>query len=140
MGSLPICKIVLKAKKPCHKPYPKVLISCGDYIRKKRLDLNLKQSDVAKIIDVTTDTIINWELNRAEPQVYLIPKIISFLGYTLDLYDNEIKTYRIQRGLSNKEFARILKINTRTLAKIEANKKVREEIIEKINNMILYHY
>ena len=75
MVSSPICKITFK----------------------KRLDLNLKQSDVAKIIDVTTDTVINWELNRSKPMLHLIPKVILFLGYPIDRYDNEVKSYRIQR-------------------------------------------
>lgn len=78
MGSSPICKIILKATKPCHKPYPKELKTYGDHIRKKRLDLNLKQSEVAKIIGVTTDTIINWELNRRTPKSSQIHKILSF--------------------------------------------------------------
>lgn len=48
---------------------------------KKRLDLNLSQPQVAELINVTTDTITNWELNRNTPELTYIPKIISFLGY-----------------------------------------------------------
>jgi DNA-binding transcriptional regulator YiaG len=85
---LPICNIQLKAQKPNNKPYPKELNTYGDHLRKKRLDLNLTQSQVAKIINVTTDTITNWELNRKEPNHKHISKIISFLGYVSEL--NEI--------------------------------------------------
>ena len=66
---------------PSNKPYPEALLSYGDHIRKKRLYLNLLQSDVARIINVTTDTIINWELNRTNPASSQISKINLFLGY-----------------------------------------------------------
>ena len=85
MVSLPICDIVLKAIKPERKPYPKELITYGDHLRKKRLDLNLSQPQVAKIINVTTESITNWKLNRNEPNLNHIPKIILFLEYTPDI-------------------------------------------------------
>lgn len=88
-------------------------------MRKKRLDLNLSQPQVAKIINVTTDTITNWELNRAEPTIFQIPKIISFLKYTPILNENPIKNYRIQRGISQKEMSKKLEIDPTTLARIE---------------------
>jgi DNA-binding transcriptional regulator YiaG len=67
MDSLPICKIALKVKKPSNKPYPKELNTIGDQIKKKRLDLNLRQVDLAKLLGVTEDTIRNWEKNRSIP-------------------------------------------------------------------------
>jgi DNA-binding XRE family transcriptional regulator len=124
MDSLPICHIVLKAVKPERKPYPKELKTYGDHLRKKRLDLNLSQPQVAKIINVTTDSITNWELNRGTPNLTLIPKIISFLGYTPTFNENLIKQYRIQNGISQKEFARILKIDPTTLSRIERGSEI----------------
>ncbi|NQU51195.1 MAG: helix-turn-helix transcriptional regulator, partial [Bacteroidetes bacterium] len=105
--------------KPNRKPYPKELITYGDHLRKKRLDLNLSQSQVAKIINVTTDSITNWELNRSEPQLKYIPKIISFLEYTPKTKENEIKQYRINKGITQKELASILEIDPTTLSRIE---------------------
>ena len=119
MVSLPICNIVLKASKPERKPYPKELKTYGDHLRKRRLDLNLSQPQVAKIINVTTDSITNWELNRGKPNLTLVPRIISFLGYSPLFNENEVKQYRIQKGISQKELARILKIDPTTLSRIE---------------------
>jgi hypothetical protein len=34
-AGMPICKIVLKSKKPIKNPYPKELITYGDHLRKK---------------------------------------------------------------------------------------------------------
>ena len=91
--ALPICHIELKAQKPNRKPYPKELKTYGDHLRKKRLDLNLSQPQVAKIINITTDSITNWELNRNNPSLKQVQKIILFLEYTPINKECEIKRY-----------------------------------------------
>ncbi|MBY0533740.1 MAG: helix-turn-helix domain-containing protein [Rickettsiaceae bacterium] len=91
MVSLPICNIVLKGLKPNRKPYPKALKTFGDHIRKRRLDLDLSQREVAKLLKVKTDTVTNWELNRNDPQVSQYPSIIQFLGYYP--FDQETETF-----------------------------------------------
>ena len=132
--SLPICNIVLKAIKPDGKPYPKELKTYGGHLRKKRLDLNLSQPQVAKIVNVTTDSITNWELNRNEPNLEQIPKIISFLEYTPPINENPIKKYRIGRGLSQKEMAEILKIDPTTLSRIErGSERISGKVSMKLN-------
>ena len=130
MVSLPICNFQLKAKMPNRKPYPEELVSYGDHLRKRRLDLNLSQPQVAKILKVTTESITNWELSRTKPSLTQIPKIISFLKYTPILNENPIKNYRIQKGISQAELAKILQIDPTTLSRIERAKGSR------INNKI----
>ncbi len=76
-------------------------------------------------MNVTTDTITSWELNRNEPTVTHIPKIISFLGYSPIFHQNPVVNYRIQNGLTQKELARILKIDPTTLLKIEKGRVIR---------------
>ena len=123
MVSSPICNIILKAKKPFHKPYPKELKDYGDHIRKKRLDLNLLQKEVAEIMNVTGDTITGWENGRCAPQISYIHRIVSFLGYSPIFYGNNLKQYRKDQGLTALNLVRILNVDTRTIAKIEAGKK-----------------
>ena len=138
MVSLPICNIVLKAIKPERKPYPKELKTYGDHLRKKRLDLNLSQPQVAKIINVTTDSITNWELNRTEPNLNHIPKIISFLGYSPLFNENEIKNYRIQKGMSQNELAETLNIDPTTLSRIErGSERMSRKIKMKLDCLLL---
>ncbi|MDD5695257.1 MAG: helix-turn-helix transcriptional regulator [Bacteroidales bacterium] len=134
MDSLPICQIVLSCKKTNRKPYPKELLSYGDHLRKRRLDLDLSQPRVAKIINVTADSITNWELNRNEPQLKYIPKIISFLGYVPTICENPIKNYRIQKGLTQKAISKILGIDPSTLGRIEndTGKRISKAIKEKL--------
>jgi len=62
------------------KGYPVEPLTIGDHIRKRRLDLGLKQAEVARQIGVTESTVWNWE-HRTEPELRHMPKIIDFLGY-----------------------------------------------------------
>ncbi len=122
--ALPFCKVVLTAKKPQSETYPKTLTTIGDHLRKKRLDLNLYQKDVAKILDVTTSTVTNWEKHRGRPALRLIPKIIEFLGHDplpemVTTIGEKIQQYRRKRGLSIKNLAKILGIDPSTLARWE---------------------
>lgn len=60
--------------------YPEKPVTLGDHIRKKRMELNLFQSDVAKILKVKRDNIVNWETNTYDPGLVYFPRIIDFLG------------------------------------------------------------
>ncbi len=67
----------------CSKPskIPQNLTSIGYHLKKKRLERQLTQLQVSKLIGVEETSIYNWENNRSKPKVYLLPKIIEFLGH-----------------------------------------------------------
>jgi transcriptional regulator with XRE-family HTH domain len=122
---LPFCHVTLSTKKPQSEAYPKVLITIGDHLRKKRLDLNLLQKEVAVTIGVDTCTIANWEKNRSSPQLHLLPRVLRFLGYTpfsggvgTELGER-IRAYRRSRGMTQKGLAKELGIDPTTLARWE---------------------
>ncbi len=73
-----------KIKIPLLIQLPKELtedpITLGDHLRRRRLQLELYQKDVAIQIGVTTSTIWNWEHNWTI-DLRCIPGIIKFLGY-----------------------------------------------------------
>lgn len=75
----PMCKMVICVQKPSNIPQNPV--SIGEHIKKRRLEQGLLQRELAEILEVTTDTIRNWEHNRRHPQKHRIPKIIEFLGF-----------------------------------------------------------
>lgn len=56
----------------------------GDHLRKRRLALRLYQKDVASILKVDPNTILNWEKGYSHPPVEYYPSIYSFLGYMPD--------------------------------------------------------
>ena len=73
--------LTLKCKRPINPAYPKELKTLGAHLRAMRLDRCLSQSEVAKILKVTPNTVTGWELNRHQPPARLARKIIQFLGY-----------------------------------------------------------
>jgi DNA-binding XRE family transcriptional regulator len=61
------------------KGYPAKPRTIGEAIRKRRLDLGLRQIDVARIIGCNQLTIINWEKGHMQPQTNKIARIERFL-------------------------------------------------------------
>jgi transcriptional regulator with XRE-family HTH domain len=131
--ALPSSQIVLKAKKPLPSAYPKTLKTLGDHLRKKRLDLNLLQKEIAQRLDVCGASIYSWENNISKPAIKYIPKIIKFLGYvpfetsTLSVGE-QIILYRKLHGLSQKKLACQIGIDPCTLRKWERDKQKPSEI------------
>ena len=127
--ALPFSHITLKTQKPLSSAYPTTLNTIGDHLRKRRLDLELFQKDVAKMLGVGEPSIYNWENNLAEPAIKYIPKIIKFLGHvpfktSTKSTGEKIVTYRKLRGLSQKKLACHLGIDPCTLSKWERNKRL----------------
>jgi hypothetical protein len=52
--SLPFCHAELRTVKPKLECYPKEINTLGDHLRSRRLDLELLQSDVARVRPVTS--------------------------------------------------------------------------------------
>jgi transcriptional regulator with XRE-family HTH domain len=104
--------------------YPDPPKTIGDHIKKRRLQLGLRATHVAKLLKVSTDTVYNWEKNRREPMVHLIPRITQFLGYLLPLLNREtmgqkIIAYRSAQGMSQRKLALQLNIDPSTLGRWE---------------------
>jgi DNA-binding XRE family transcriptional regulator len=72
-----LCHLTLRAPKPKNSAYLAVLITLGDRLRARRLDLGLYQKDVAAIIGVTVDPICYWENNRVRPS----PRLRSMINH-----------------------------------------------------------
>lgn len=111
------------------KGYPKEIVSVGDHIRAKRLSHKLWQEEVAKILQVSTDTVTNWETGRSAPNIKYYPAIIEFLGYIPFNFDlstiaNKLKYYRFLNGLSHAEMGKLLKRDASTIASWEKGESV----------------
>lgn len=78
--ALPFSKWADSVQKPKKDGYPSNPKTIGEHIKKRRLDLNLFQKDVARVIGVTEDTIINWEVKGIAPQMKYMSRIVEFLG------------------------------------------------------------
>ena len=105
---------------------PPKLKTIGNHIRKRRLDLGLKQKEVSRIIGVTRAMISAWEMNPVEPAVKHIPKIIAFLGYVPfergESLGQRITVYRKTLGLSHYQLAKKLGVAPCTIMNWEHNR------------------
>jgi transcriptional regulator with XRE-family HTH domain len=139
---LPFCDVTLAARKPQNSAYPEKLLTLGDHLRKKRLDLGLYQKDVAVAIGVDTTTIYNWENNRTSPPVRFIHRVVEFLGHgPPDLKSvslgERIKRYRYLKGITQKELARQIGIDPTTLRRLEGNQgRCLESVRRKVANLL----
>ena len=53
----------------------------GEHLRKRRLDLGLRQKDAAERLGASPKTYEYWEQGKYEPEFRFLPAIIAFLGY-----------------------------------------------------------
>lgn len=136
--ALPFSRMEYRVPKPKGDKYPKKLLTIGDHIRKRRMDLGLLQSDVSKIIGTKSiDAVRNWELGKGDPQIHYMPEVIKFLGYIpirvcVNSLGDMIKTYRTLKGLSQRAMGQLINVNGSTIGCWEQNeslpnkKKLRE--------------
>jgi DNA-binding XRE family transcriptional regulator len=87
MDALPFCKATLQGVRCPHGPYfahvkkyPNDPKTIGEAIRKRRLDLGLRQIDVAETIGCNEMTIVNWEKGHIRPRTDKMSDIGTFLG------------------------------------------------------------
>ena len=54
----------------------------GDFLKQKRIENNLTQKELAKILIVSESAVSKWEKNVAHPDISLLPKLSEILGVT----------------------------------------------------------
>lgn len=106
--------------------------SIGLHIKKKQLDLKLRQKDVALMVGVIEESIMYWETDFAKPQIQHAPKIIKFLGYNPYVKEpktlgGRIKNYHVLHGLSHKKMGKIVGVDAATISTWETGKFKPEE-------------
>ena len=98
---------------------------------------------MARIIGVEETSVYNWENNRSKPKVYLLPKIIEFLGYIpfevpSKTIGDRIKSYRKEHGLSQRKLARLLGVDQTTIRDWESGKhKPIKKLLKRISEILV---
>lgn len=134
----------IKVSLPKPIDYPKALITIGDHIRAWRIDNHLPQSDVARMLQVSVDSIIGWEIRGTIPTIRQMPRIIKILGYMpiqLDMQSlaNQITFYRYTHGLTPKEFGALVSVDASTVRDWEKGKHSPPRTKrEKIDAILIY--
>ena len=128
MVALPFCHFWLSAAKPKDANYPREIVSIGDHIRARRIELGLLQRQIAARIGVTISSVLNWEKNRSVPSLRFSPRVMLFLGYdpyvgkVLFSIADKLKAQRTKLGLSRRRLAALLRVDESNLAGWETGK------------------
>ena len=77
---MPSCCVTLRGRKPLPDAHRKELKTIGDRIRKRRLDLGLRQRDLAQLLGVHVTTVTNWEVGHSQPVLRYLPGLMRFLA------------------------------------------------------------
>jgi len=120
---LPFYELKLTSIKTKPRIYPKTLKTLGDRIRAHRLDLGLRQRDLASQIGVTKGTIQLWELNHVEPHLSQLPNVTQFIGPGAEppaqTLGAKLRAIRRRHGLSLDLMARYLDTDPGSLGRWE---------------------
>jgi DNA-binding transcriptional regulator YiaG len=129
IDAFPFSRYQGKTQKPHPQGYPADPKTIGEHIRKRRMDVGLYQTDVARLLKVTEDCVCYWENGRSHPHLKYYPAIIAFLGYypfdhETETFGGKIRRYKYEHGLNNKRVAKLLGADEGTVANWERNKRV----------------
>jgi len=102
---------------------PLELVSIGDHIRKRRMDLGLTRKAAAEALNVDQLSLKNWEEQRTQAEVRFYPAIIGFLGYNplpeSQTFGEAVRLERETRGLSRKALAAAVGVDEGTIKRLE---------------------
>lgn len=73
-----------KEKIICNPEYPDHQVNLGLLMKERRAALKITQGDFADMMNVTRNTIINWESNKSKPDYNMLPKICTILDIKLN--------------------------------------------------------
>jgi len=117
-------------------------VGLGDKLKNRRLELHLFQKDVAKIFNVSEESIVNWENHHRELQIQFYPKLIEFLGYFPFEIDTttvagKIKKYRYMNGSIYKEVGKLLSVDASTVRSWELGRSTpNKSTLERLEKLI----
>ena len=83
----------------------------GDIVKKLRLSHNLNQVQLANELNVSKQTISNWENNNILPSIDMLVKISRFFSVSTDfLLELDTRKYIEVTGLTERQIAHIHQI------------------------------
>jgi len=74
---LPRLRVTLKAARTLGFP----VVTVGDHIKRRRLEVGLYQREFAKLLGACHKTIIDWETGDTDVPMRAYPTVLAFLGY-----------------------------------------------------------
>lgn len=76
----------------------------GENIKQLRENANMYQKELAQVLNVTSQTISGWEINRTAPDYETLVKIANYFGVSTDyLLNNQKEASEYENELHEKE-------------------------------------
>lgn len=126
-GVIPFCDTPTMTFAKPKRHYPLALVTLGDHLLKKRLDLGYTRKLAASQLGVDPDSLKHWEGGKTELAVGFYPRLIAYLGYNPlpqgQSRGQRIRRERISRGLSRKALADSVGVDEATIKRMEENVK-----------------
>ena len=82
-------------------------MTIGDIIKSRRKELNLRQEDLAELVETTKATVSRWESEICYPDIETLPQIADFFGVSMDeilCYDSVQKETKIGEYIDPVDF------------------------------------
>lgn len=105
----------------------------GERLKELRLSRDLKQSDLADILDVSTSAVGSYERCERQPSFELLHKYAKYFNVSMDyiLCNSEEKlTLEAYRALDTIDLKEILANNSVTLAGVELSPEDKRRVID----------
>ncbi len=78
---LPFCELSFSVPKPPDSRIPREIVTLGDHLRKRRIELGLTLKQVGEKFEVGPKRVLCWEQGHHQPHPKHHRGIIEFLGY-----------------------------------------------------------
>ncbi|MEL6705575.1 MAG: helix-turn-helix transcriptional regulator [Bacteroidota bacterium] len=135
----PFINTALRADKPKPEGYPDRIETLGEHVRARRMDNGLYITELAKLLGVDQETVINWELRERIPPVHTWPKLIDYLGYypgPIASLPDRILGIRRCLGMSQEALARELGIDPGTLKRARLGRNGFVDVARLLNDYL----
>ena len=81
----------------------------GANIARLRREHNMKQDELAEMLDVTPQAVSKWENGASMPDIALLPKLANIFGVTIDCSARTVRRNRTCRWFLRKSANRSMK-------------------------------
>jgi transcriptional regulator with XRE-family HTH domain len=122
LSALPSCQKTLRTARPKvsvyevqFKRYPEHPNTLGEWLRQRRLDLHIRQRDLARQLGVSLTAVQGWELGRFKIGQRFEERIRAFAGLPLrpepKTLGDRLRRRRLQMGFTQLDVAGILGVH-----------------------------
>ncbi len=107
----------------------------GERLKYLRENKNLLQKELGDALNVTSQTVSGWEINRTKPDYDMLVTIANFFEVTIDyLLGNEMKATKIENELKEKEALKQLLIKN---GYMKENENLSDEELNKLMKFVV---